>query len=72
MVGLLEFAHIRAEADPLGSTVKELTAAYHGLKKEHHPAVDLYTRKGPKESATVFTIVENQVTEILIEAHPRG
>ena len=28
--------------------------------------------KGPKESATVFTVVENQVTEILIEAHPRG
>lgn len=56
----------------LGSTVKELTAAYHGLKKEHDPAVDLYTLKGPKESATVFTVVEGRVTEILIEAHPGG
>jgi hypothetical protein len=56
----------------LGSTVKELIAAYHELKKEHDPAVDLYTLKGPKESATVFTVVESQVTEILIEAHPRG
>ncbi|HTT93617.1 MAG TPA: hypothetical protein VMF55_03035 [Solirubrobacterales bacterium] len=56
----------------LGSTVKELTAAYRGLNKEHDPAVDLYTLKGPKESATVFTVVEGRVTEILIEAHPRG
>jgi hypothetical protein len=56
----------------LGSTVAELTASYHGLKKEHDPAVDLYTLKGPKETATVFTVVEGQVTEILIEAHPRG
>jgi hypothetical protein len=53
----------------LGSTSKELTAAYHSLKEE----AGLYTLKGPGESATLFTVgPDGRVIEILIQAHPGG
>jgi hypothetical protein len=58
----------------LGSKESELKRAYHGLKKQVIvPGLTLYTIKGPKEIATIFTVgATGKVTGINVESHPGG
>lgn len=63
-----------AEGIGLGSKVSELKRAYHGLKKQVVVAgLTLYTIKGAKEIATIFTVgATNKITGITVESHPGG
>jgi hypothetical protein len=63
-----------AEGIGLGSKVSELKRAYHGLKKQVVVAgLTLYTIKGAKEIATIFTIgATAKITGITVESHPGG
>ena len=58
----------------LGSKESELKRAYHGLEKQVViPGLTLYTIKGPKEIATIFTVgATSRVTGITVESHPGG
>ncbi|HEV7482479.1 MAG TPA: hypothetical protein VGO13_05205 [Solirubrobacterales bacterium] len=54
--------------------MSELKQAYHAAKKQAVGAgLTLYTIKGPKEIATIFTVgATGQVTGINVESHPGG
>jgi hypothetical protein len=56
----------------LGSKVSEVEAAYPKAKKEVTPGGPLFALKGPGQSATDFTTLENRVVAITVEAHPGG
>jgi len=58
----------------LGSKVGELKQAYHALEKQTVVAgLTLYTIKGPKEIATIFTVgATGKITGINVESHPGG
>ena len=58
----------------LGSKVSELKQAYHAAKKQAVVAgLTLYTIKGPREIATIFTVgAGNRITGINVESHPGG
>jgi hypothetical protein len=58
----------------LGSKVSELKQAYHAAKKQTVIAgLTLYTIKGPKEIATIFTVgATGKITGINVESHPGG
>jgi hypothetical protein len=63
-----------AEGIGLGSKVSELKQAYHAVEKQAVGAgLTLYTIKGPKEIATIFTVgAGNRITGINVESHPGG
>jgi hypothetical protein len=63
-----------AEGIGLGSKLSELKQAYHGMKKQVViPGLTLYTIKGRKEIATIFTVgATNRITGITVESHPGG
>jgi hypothetical protein len=58
----------------LGSKESELKRAYHGLKKQVIvPGLTLYTIKGSKEIATIFTVgATSRITGVTVESHPGG
>lgn len=58
----------------LGSKLSELTRAYHGMKKQVViPGLTLYTIKGAREIATIFSVgVTSRITGITVESHPGG
>jgi hypothetical protein len=57
----------------LGSSQKDLVAAYHGLKKlGAGSGVFAYTLKGPRESFTSFTVNRGRVSSIGVNSHPGG
>jgi hypothetical protein len=57
----------------LGSSQRELTQAYHALKKlSVGSGVFSYSLKGPKESFTSFTVDQGRITSIAINSHPGG
>jgi hypothetical protein len=57
----------------LGSSKRELTQAYHGLKQlGAESGIFQYMLKGPKESFTSFTVNRGRVSTIGINSHPGG
>jgi hypothetical protein len=58
----------------LGSNVSELKHAYRAAKKQVVVAgLTLYTIKGPKEIATIFTVgATGRITGVTVESHPGG
>jgi hypothetical protein len=63
-----------AEGIGLGSKLSELKRAYHGLEKQVViPGLTLYTIKGKKKIATIFTVgATNKITGVNVESHPGG
>ena len=56
----------------LGSTTKQLKAAYHGLTKFPTTGVAFYSLKGKGKITTEFTLVGGKITSIAVRAHPGG
>ena len=56
----------------IGSTTKQLKAAYHGLKKSPVTVVTQYTLKGKGKITTEFTLIGGKITTIAVRAHPGG
>ncbi len=56
----------------LGSTAAELKRAYPAAKKDQ-AGLSSYALKGPRESATIFTLAaDHRIIEIAISSHPGG
>ena len=56
----------------IGSTTKQLKAAYHGLTTFPTTGVAFYSLKGKGKITTEFTLVGGKITSIAVRAHPGG